>query len=159
MFRDFRQLIRLLSVSLNRDNLPAEFSLLTRIYYREKNNNKVEKPKLKGNTFLLHATSTAIEDPLEIAPVPAPESGGDSPASASSPSIKPPEFNHPPSDDTPPSTPSGSSGGLRGGQKAGIALGVIFGAGLVGFGGIVYKKRRANIRRSRYGYATRRAFL
>ncbi|KAM7522341.1 hypothetical protein LguiA_012243 [Lonicera macranthoides] len=46
-----------------------------------------------------------------------------------------------------------------GGQKAGIAIGVIVGACVVGVGGKVYKKRRDNIRRSRYGYSARGDFL
>ncbi|KAL8090442.1 hypothetical protein AgCh_039778 [Apium graveolens] len=43
----------------------------------------------------------------------------------------------------------GSSKGMSGGQKAGLAFGVIAGAALLGFGGMVYAKRRKNIRRSR----------
>ncbi|KAJ8651133.1 hypothetical protein MRB53_004156 [Persea americana] len=53
----------------------------------------------------------------------------------------------------------GSSGGLKSGQKAGIAIGVILGAGIIGFAGFVYKKRKANIRRARFGSAARRAQL
>lgn len=52
-----------------------------------------------------------------------------------------------------------SSEGMKGGQKAGIVLGVIAGACLVGFGGMVYKKRQQNIQRSQYGYAARGEFL
>ncbi|XP_057473575.1 vegetative cell wall protein gp1-like [Actinidia eriantha] len=52
-----------------------------------------------------------------------------------------------------------SSGGMKGGEKAGIVFGVIAGACLVGFGGMVYKKRQDNIRRSQYGYAARTQFL
>ncbi|RXI09128.1 hypothetical protein DVH24_023272 [Malus domestica] len=59
----------------------------------------------------------------------------------------------------PPTNSKGSSGGLSGGQKAGVVFGVLIGVGLIGFGGFVYKKRRANIRRSRYGAAARRSFL
>ncbi|KAL5990668.1 hypothetical protein ACLOJK_011571 [Asimina triloba] len=54
---------------------------------------------------------------------------------------------------------SESGGGMKDGQKAGIAIGVIIGAGIVGLGGFVYKKRRDNIRRSQYGYAARRELL
>lgn len=46
-----------------------------------------------------------------------------------------------------------------GGQKAGIAIGVIVGACIVGVGGKVYKRRRDNIRRSRYAYSARGDFL
>ncbi|KDP44058.1 hypothetical protein JCGZ_05525 [Jatropha curcas] len=45
------------------------------------------------------------------------------------------------------------SSGMSGGKKAGIAVGVIVAAGVVGLGGLVYKKRQDNIRRSRYGSA------
>lgn len=48
-----------------------------------------------------------------------------------------------------------SSGG---GKKAGIAVGVIAAAGMVGLGGYVLKKRRENIRRSRYEYAATEIF-
>ncbi|KAA8544041.1 hypothetical protein F0562_021782 [Nyssa sinensis] len=51
------------------------------------------------------------------------------------------------------------SGGLKGGQKFGIAFGVIVGACLVVLGGVVYKKRKQNMRRSQYGYAARREIL
>ncbi|OWM84186.1 vegetative cell wall protein gp1 [Punica granatum] len=46
-----------------------------------------------------------------------------------------------------------SGGGMSGGKKFGIAFGVIVLAGLVIFGGLVYKKRQDNIRRARYNYA------
>jgi len=52
-----------------------------------------------------------------------------------------------------------SPGGLNGGQKAGIAIGVLAGTGLIVFGGLVYKKRRSNIRRARFGYAARNTIL
>ncbi|XP_062157345.1 classical arabinogalactan protein 5-like isoform X2 [Alnus glutinosa] len=48
-----------------------------------------------------------------------------------------------------------SSGGLNGGQKAGIAIGVLAGAGALLLGGLVYMKRRSNIRRSQFGRAAR----
>jgi hypothetical protein len=51
------------------------------------------------------------------------------------------------------------SEGMSGGKKAGIAAAVIGAACLVGFGGLVYKKRQDNIRRSAYGYAARRELL
>ncbi|KFK27589.1 hypothetical protein AALP_AA8G403400 [Arabis alpina] len=44
-----------------------------------------------------------------------------------------------------------SSGG--GGKKAGIAFATIAAASMVGVGGYLLKKRRENIRRSRYEYA------
>ncbi|XP_023523185.1 lysine-rich arabinogalactan protein 19-like [Cucurbita pepo subsp. pepo] len=52
-----------------------------------------------------------------------------------------------------------SKDGMSGAQKFGIAVGVIAAAGLVGFGGLIYKKRQANIRRSGYGYTARREIL
>ncbi|KAJ6403290.1 hypothetical protein OIU84_015240 [Salix udensis] len=51
------------------------------------------------------------------------------------------------------------SEGMSGGKKAGIAVGVIMAACLVGFGGLVYKKRQDNIRRTAYGHAARRELL
>ncbi|PPD86826.1 hypothetical protein GOBAR_DD16223 [Gossypium barbadense] len=54
---------------------------------------------------------------------------------------------------------TGGGGGLNGGKKAGIVVGVVAAACLVGFGGLVYKKRQDNIRRSQYGYAARREIL
>lgn len=48
-----------------------------------------------------------------------------------------------------------SSGG---GKKAGIAVGAIAAASMVGLGGYVLKKRRENIRRSRYEYAATEIF-
>ena len=48
-----------------------------------------------------------------------------------------------------------SSGG---GKKAGIAVGAIAAASMVGVAGYVLKKRRENIRRSRYEYAATEIF-
>ncbi|XWS53265.1 hypothetical protein CRYUN_Cryun11dG0142600 [Craigia yunnanensis] len=53
----------------------------------------------------------------------------------------------------------GGEGGMNGGKKAGIVVGVVVAACLVGFGGLLYKKRQDNIRRSQYGYAARREIL
>ncbi|XP_038894921.1 lysine-rich arabinogalactan protein 19-like [Benincasa hispida] len=52
-----------------------------------------------------------------------------------------------------------SKDGMSGAQKFGIAIAVIAAVVLVGFGGVVYKKRRDNIRRSHYGYTARREIL
>ena len=53
----------------------------------------------------------------------------------------------------------GRSSGLSGGQKAGITIGVLAGAGLIGFAAVVYMKRRSNIRRARFGASARRSYL
>ncbi|KAI3706402.1 hypothetical protein L6452_24118 [Arctium lappa] len=52
-----------------------------------------------------------------------------------------------------------SSGGMSTGKKAGIAIGVIGAACVVGFGGMLYKKRQYNIRRAEFSSAARREFL
>ncbi|KAF5205872.1 hypothetical protein FRX31_004531 [Thalictrum thalictroides] len=52
-----------------------------------------------------------------------------------------------------------SSNGMSAGKKAGIVVGVIVGAGLVGLGGFVYKKRQENMRRTQYGADARGGFL
>lgn len=54
---------------------------------------------------------------------------------------------------------SSSSRGLNGGQKAGIAIGVMSAAGALFLGGLVYKKRRSNIRRAKFGVAARSPVL
>ncbi|GMY08756.1 protein TRACHEARY ELEMENT DIFFERENTIATION-RELATED 7A-like [Fagus crenata] len=78
----------------------------------------------------------------------------------------PPTALPPPPYDTPnlpppptPATTKGSSGRLSGGQKAGIVIGVSAGTGVLLLGGLVYKKRRDNIRRSWFGTAARRHIL
>ncbi|KAE8711495.1 Disulfide isomerase L-2 isoform 1 [Hibiscus syriacus] len=53
----------------------------------------------------------------------------------------------------------GGGGGMSGGKKAGIVVAVVVAACLVGVGGLVYKKRQDNIRRSQYGYAARAELL
>ncbi|KAI4386051.1 hypothetical protein MLD38_004020 [Melastoma candidum] len=53
------------------------------------------------------------------------------------------------------SADAGKSEGMSGGKKAGIAFAVILFAVAVVFGGIVYKKRRENIRRQQYAYSGR----
>lgn len=49
--------------------------------------------------------------------------------------------------------------GVSGGQTAGIVIGVLAGVALIGFGALVFKKRQANIRRSRFGFAARKASI
>ncbi|CAH8280355.1 unnamed protein product [Arabidopsis lyrata] len=53
-------------------------------------------------------------------------------------------------------TGGGENGG--GGKKTGIVVGAISAASMVGFSGYLLKKRRENIRRSRYGYASTEFF-
>lgn len=53
---------------------------------------------------------------------------------------------------------SSGNGGNGGGKVAGIAVGAIAAASMVGVGGYVLKKRRENIRRSRYEYAATEIF-
>jgi hypothetical protein len=94
-------------------------------------------------------------------PVPAP--GPNVPSIVSPPVPPPPPANQGPAGAPPPPVPvpeaKVSSGGLNGRQKAGIAIGVLAGAGALLLGGLVYKKRRSNIRRSRFGRAARTPIL
>ncbi|XP_030453190.1 classical arabinogalactan protein 5-like [Syzygium oleosum] len=57
------------------------------------------------------------------------------------------------------SSSSGGDGGLSNTKKAGIVAAAIVFAGLALLGGMVYKKRKDNIRRSQYSYAARREIL
>ncbi|KAL4576453.1 hypothetical protein LXL04_012547 [Taraxacum kok-saghyz] len=58
-----------------------------------------------------------------------------------------------------PNEDGGGSSGLSGGQKAGITIGVLAGAGLIGFATVVYMKRRSNVRRARFGASARSSQL
>lgn len=53
----------------------------------------------------------------------------------------------------------GEGGGMSGEKKAGIAVGVVLGLAILAGGAVLYKRRQDNIRRSRYGYATRMEML
>ncbi|CAI0453045.1 unnamed protein product [Linum tenue] len=53
----------------------------------------------------------------------------------------------------------GDSSGMSGGKKAGIAVGLVAAVCVVGFGGMVYRKRQQNLRRAQYGYAARAELL
>ncbi|KAL5733482.1 hypothetical protein ACOSQ2_033174 [Xanthoceras sorbifolium] len=70
-------------------------------------------------------------------------------------SYPPPEWAAAP----PPPGEARKKSAMSGGQKAGIAVGVLAGAAVIGLGGMVYKKRRSNIRRAHFGQAARRSFL
>ncbi|KAK8562252.1 hypothetical protein V6N13_019716 [Hibiscus sabdariffa] len=54
---------------------------------------------------------------------------------------------------------TGGGEGMSGRKKAGIVVAVVIAACLVGVGGLIYKKRQDNIRRSKYGYAARAELL
>ena len=73
------------------------------------------------------------------------------PTPSSPPTIVPPQSPPPTNINVPPPTTQGSSSssrGLNGGQKAGIAIGVMSAAGALFLGGLVYKKRRSNYKKS-----------
>lgn len=99
-----------------------------------------------------HGSPPAPPQAPESSPSPSP---GSSPAQTPSPS----NIGDVQHRDTGKAEAESSSGGLKGGQKAGIALGVIACVAVVGFGCLLYKKRRENIERSRYSYAARREIL
>ncbi|KAL5724347.1 hypothetical protein ACHQM5_007619 [Ranunculus cassubicifolius] len=104
--------------------------------------------------------------PRGPAPSPTPPQGpAPSPTPPKGPPSAPPSGEAPRSP-TPPLSPGNNASGagtqkngLSGGQKAGIAFAVIIGAGLTAGAGLVYKKRRNNIRRSQLGNAARRMEL
>ncbi|KAL8247597.1 hypothetical protein R6Q59_008813 [Mikania micrantha] len=108
-------------------------------------------PALQGYRRTLQATAPAPSPDMPTAPGPAPV-----------PVPFPPQL-------PPPSGGGGGivmpqdggrgSSGLSGGQKAGIAIGVLAGAGLIGFATMVYMKRRSNIQRARFGVLARRSQL
>ncbi|GJS77160.1 hypothetical protein Tco_0727041 [Tanacetum coccineum] len=102
-------------------------------------------------------------------PAPEPSAPSSSPSPAPEPSApsSPPSPELPPLDTPPPPPPpssgsgggGGGSSGMSGGQKAGTVIGVLAGAGLIGFATFVYMKRRSNIRRARFGELARRSEL
>ncbi|PPD69396.1 hypothetical protein GOBAR_DD33723 [Gossypium barbadense] len=87
---------------------------------------------------------------------PAPASSPSDPVQASSPS---PYSNIGHNNVNPDVKNASGGGGMSAGKKAGIVVGVLIAACLVVVGGLVYKKRRDNIRRSQYGYAARAELL
>ncbi|CAH8387902.1 unnamed protein product [Eruca vesicaria subsp. sativa] len=100
---------------------------------------------------------------------PQPETGIMSPSHSpsDSPTAMPPGYIHQAPSQSPEASDlnqNESSGGTEresssgGGKKAGIAFGAIAAASMVGLGGYVLKKRRENIRRSRYEYAATEIF-
>ncbi|XP_022986136.1 proline-rich receptor-like protein kinase PERK12 [Cucurbita maxima] len=111
--------------------------------------------------------SSPVESPLHSPPAPPPSDLVPSPSPARVPSPSPNLAPTPAADSDFRNSISNnggvesesSKGGMNGGKKAGIAVGVIAAACFVGIGGIVYKKRQDNIRRSQYGNAARSSFL
>ncbi|KAA0036959.1 hypothetical protein IC582_028080 [Cucumis melo] len=122
---------------------------------------------------------SSISSPPDASPRNAPVSSPPSPppsdlAPDSSPTSPPPPPSSSPAPSPPPSEASDvsrnnvisenesdeeSKDGMSGAKKFGIAIGVIAAVALIGFGGMVYKKRQDNIRRSHYGYTARREIL
>lgn len=114
---------------------------------------------------------------LDSPPAPPPSTPGSSPAPAPAPVPSSSNSSSPGASPAPVPSPDGESdvnhesadsvskdekdspGGMSGGQKAGVAFGVIAGACIVIFGGVLYKKRQDNVRRSQYGYGARREML
>ncbi|KAJ0476967.1 hypothetical protein HanHA300_Chr13g0483181 [Helianthus annuus] len=108
--------------------------------------------------FTLYVSPSVSSDPAGKSPAPAPQLGSDDPVSPPVPSAVSPSAGSPPSPPNEEENKS-SSGGMSGGKKAGIAIGVIAAACVVGFGGVLYKKRQQNIRRAEFSSAARREFL
>ncbi|XVF20227.1 hypothetical protein REPUB_Repub11eG0179600 [Reevesia pubescens] len=106
---------------------------------------------------------TAASPPEPIAPFPSDLEQGKSSSPASSPAPSPDDSSdinrsNINAEGNEENTGSGG-GGMIGRKKAGIVVAVVVAACLVGFGVLVYKKRKDNIRRSQYGYAARREIL
>ncbi|XWS74273.1 hypothetical protein CRYUN_Cryun02cG0200800 [Craigia yunnanensis] len=104
---------------------------------------------------------TAASPPAPMAPSPSDLAHGKS-SPASSPAPSPDDasdINHGNINAEGSEQNTGGNGGMSGGKKAVIVVAVVAAACLVGFGGLVYKKRQDNIRRSQYGYAARGEIL
>ncbi|KAJ6670438.1 PROTEIN putative-RELATED [Salix viminalis] len=99
------------------------------------------------------------DSPLVSPPAPPPSELVPSGSAPASPLTEGSELNHSNNNVDAGSGDEGESKGMGGGKKAGIVVGVIVAACMVGLGGMVYKKRQNNIRRSDYGYAARREIL
>ncbi|XVF68591.1 hypothetical protein PTKIN_Ptkin11bG0014400 [Pterospermum kingtungense] len=100
-----------------------------------------------------------VTDSSPPAPLPSNEQG-ESPESAPAPSPDgASDINHSDINADISEEMTGGDGGISGRKKAGIVMVVVVAACLVGFGGLVYKKRQDNIRRSQYSYAARRETL
>ncbi|KAK1411969.1 hypothetical protein QVD17_32860 [Tagetes erecta] len=118
---------------------------------------------------ILITLAVSTSDPPQYSPSPSPspppQSGSDDsipvPSSSQSPSSSPSPFSF--SDETVESeiedAKDSSSGGMSRGKKVGVAFGLLAAACLVGFGGMVYRKRQQNIRRTRYSQSARLEFF
>ncbi|KAL4621439.1 hypothetical protein ACB092_06G227500 [Castanea dentata] len=104
--------------------------------------------------LLLFPDFNTCSSPPSSSPVHAPVPN---PTPSSPPTVVPPQS--PPPPPSPTTRGSSSCRGLNGGQKAGIAIGVMSAAGALFLGGLVYKKRRSNIRRAKFGVAARSPVL
>ncbi|OMO67472.1 hypothetical protein CCACVL1_20499 [Corchorus capsularis] len=102
---------------------------------------------------------TSASPPAPVAPSPSDLEGGKSPASSPAPSPDASDINHSNINADGSEEYVGGGGGMSGGKKAGIVVAVLVAVCLVGLGGLVYKKRQDNIRRTQYGYAARREIL
>ncbi|KAL4302678.1 hypothetical protein GQ457_10G010900 [Hibiscus cannabinus] len=105
--------------------------------------------------------SSDASPPAPLAPSPS-DLGEGSPLPPTSPSPSPDEasdINHSNIDADVGKENTGGGEGMSGGKKAGIVVAVVVAACLVGVGGLVYKKRQDNIRRSQYGNAARAELL
>ncbi|XP_020539618.1 probable inactive serine/threonine-protein kinase slob2 [Jatropha curcas] len=137
---------------------PKYESLWSLIFLDNSNDNNNHK-----TTFTAAGLSPGPAPEPTIKPTP----GGQNPPKSPPPSPKlspPPPSPPPPGALVPPPSPSNAEpaqgkDGLSGGQKAGIVIGTLAGSGLLVFGGMIYKKRRSNIRRARFGSAARASFL
>ncbi|OMO71740.1 hypothetical protein CCACVL1_18081 [Corchorus capsularis] len=102
---------------------------------------------------------TSASPPAPVAPSPSDLEEGKSPASSPAPSPDASDINHSNINADGSEEYVGGGGGMSGGKKAGIVVAVLVVVCLVGLGGLVYKKRQDNIRRTQYGYAARREIM
>ncbi|TXG49547.1 hypothetical protein EZV62_025422 [Acer yangbiense] len=98
---------------------------------------------------------------LELGPAPSPHQQQSGPTPPLPPPPSPTSSSPPPewAAAPPPPPPPTEKSGMNGGKKAGITMGIMAGAAVVGLGGMVYKKRRSNIRRAIFGRAAKRSLL
>nr|XP_023887896.1 WPP domain-associated protein [Quercus suber] len=147
-----------LEVDLLGDQVDVLLGLLEKIYTTLQHYSPALQQYFEVSDILNLIKEELTGRPPVYAPVP-------TPTPSSPPTIVPPQSPPPPTNiNVPPPTTQGSSSssssrGLNGGQKAGIAVGVMSAAEALFLGGLVYKKRRSNIRRAKFGVAARRPVL